>query len=141
MSVSLLEGLKCVLASSGADQLKRIRVQTETLDSALASAIDVWQAYLDSGRTSDCRFSAVMWLGAEASMALHASHLVARAAAVELTALTKLPFADLMSMTEEVSVIMAYDALGEGETVPSRANVAIETMKSRRQALQNAVAG
>lgn len=140
MSAALLEDLKSHLASCDAGSAQQIRAQAERIEGALGESIAVWQEFLDSGRTSDDRFTAVLWLGAKASKALFAQHLEARAAATELSGLTELPFSDLMGMAEEISVVMAYDALQEGETVPERAEAAITTMSGRRQAILDALA-
>ena len=140
MTHGLLSDLATCLGQCSAEKATQIRAQADRVSQALSAAISLWQAFLGAGKAEGDKFTAVLWLGSEASKQLHACHLEARAAADRLAELTGLPFADLMGMTEELSVVMAYDALRAGETVPGRAESAIATMISRRQALQDAAA-
>jgi len=124
-------------ASRGAER----QVCTEALASMarnLDEAIALWRQCAGNTGAVGNSYTAVIAFGAERARALHKLHLDQKAAAAAVTEATGVALKDSLGIVDEVDVVQAYGQFKPDESIGARAEKAIATMETRRDALKQA---
>lgn len=106
----------------------------------MKSAIAVWEKCLKKAPESGDRYTAVMWMGAGPARKLQAIHLENNTTAIELSRLTGVRFKDSLSLADDLDIVQPYDELGPDESGNDRARSAIQTMTTRKERVEAAIA-